>query len=154
MTTCKDQQQDNVGANVTNHTPRTAHVSLKTLSEAMGPKAVRFDGKTFNDLKERLSSAGFPGYSKDSFVQVLDESQHFVCILDHEVLPPGDLYVEVHNYNRGMPKMLFCSFLVSLMSQEFSSTTSDLGGSAGLAGQATKFDQTMMSFRVNRAVEF
>lgn len=81
--------------------PRIAHVSLKTLSEALGPKAVRFDGRTFNDLKQRLQSAGFPGYTEDSFVQILDESQQFVCILDADVLPPGDLIVEVHNYTKG-----------------------------------------------------
>ena len=80
---------------------RTAHVSLKTLTEAMGPKAVRFDGQTFSDLKSRLASSSFPGYSEDCFVQILDESKQFVCILDNDVLPPGDVYVEVHNYTKG-----------------------------------------------------
>ena len=86
---------------ITTEAIRTAHVSLKTLSETLSPKAVRFDGKTFGDMKDRLASAGFPGYTQDTFVQILDESQQFVCILDDDVLPPGDLFVEVHNYSKG-----------------------------------------------------
>ena len=95
------QVQSNMDTEATSAVARTAHVSLKTLSEALSPKAVRFDGKTFSDLKQRLASAGFPGYTKDSFVQILDESQQFVCILDDDVLPPGDLFVEVHDYSKG-----------------------------------------------------
>ena len=72
--------------------PRNVFVSFLPASEA---KIVRFKGSTFGELKGRLNEARVPGYSTSSFVELQLGEGQFVCLLDNEELPSGDLVVSV-----------------------------------------------------------
>jgi len=81
---------------------RTIMVTVKTAFQAPeAPRNVRFEGTTFGEMKERLSAVNLPGISGDSFVEVRLEGGGFLCLLDAEQLPEGDLVVNVHNYSKG-----------------------------------------------------
>ena len=72
--------------------PRNVFVSFIPTSET---KIVRFKGSTFGELKGRLTEAKVPGYSPSSFVELQLGEGQFVCLLDNEELPSGDLVVTV-----------------------------------------------------------
>lgn len=74
---------------------RTAHVTLRARAGVHGPKAVRFIGQTFKDLKARLAEVHFPGYDEGSFVEIKDGEGDFVCFLDDDELPAGDIHVQI-----------------------------------------------------------
>ena len=46
-------------------------------------------------------AANLPGAAEDSFLEIRDDAGEFVCLLDQDGLPQGDLYVNVHNYSVG-----------------------------------------------------
>lgn len=81
--------------------PRKVYATVKTIAGTQAPRAVRFEGQTFLELKARLMAANLPGAAEDSFLEIRDDAGEFVCLLDQDGLPQGDLYVNVHNYSVG-----------------------------------------------------
>lgn len=68
-------------------------------------KVVRFDGLTFHQLRERLMAAHLPGVTQDSFIEVKLDDGNYVCLLDDEILPEGELHVNVFNFPSGNPPL-------------------------------------------------
>jgi hypothetical protein len=86
-----------------NNPVRTIFVSVKTfLMGTQAPRSIRFSGVVFKELRERLASVNLPGAGNEScFVEVRMEDGRYMCLLDGDQLPEGDLYVTVHNYSEG-----------------------------------------------------
>lgn len=80
---------------------RKVYATVKTIAGTQAPRAIRFEGLTFADLRTRLLAANLPGVAEDSFLEIKDENGEFVCLLDQDQLPAGDISVNVHNYTTG-----------------------------------------------------
>lgn len=83
---------------------RTIYVTIKTMAGPQTPRAVRFAGHTFADLRARLRQAHLPGDAEDSFLEVKINDDEFVCLLDNDELPSGDIFVNLHNYSAAAGK--------------------------------------------------
>ena len=87
---------------------RTVFATIKAHGLEEDTKAVRFAGETFADLKARLAAANLPGLNEDSFFEV-KIGEEFVCLLDSEVLPSGDIHVRVFTLPTGAYYALACA---------------------------------------------
>ena len=86
-------------------TPRTVSVTISTGTHHLKfghPILVNFAGQTFGELRERLAAVRLPGVGMghNSFYQVFVGGR-YLCLLDEERLPAGDLYVQIYNYFEG-----------------------------------------------------
>ena len=83
------------------HTVRTVYATVKTPTGTFAPRAIRFEGLTFADLKARLAAVNLPGVTDDSYLEVRDGNDEYVCLLDQDSLPAGDVTVNVHSNSAG-----------------------------------------------------
>ena len=86
---------------------RTVIATIKAHGLEQDTKAVRFAGESFADLKARMVAANLPGLNEESFFEV-KIGEEFVCLLDSEVLPPGDIHVRVFTLPTGAYYALAC----------------------------------------------
>ena len=115
--------------------PRNVFVSFIPASET---KIVRFKGSTFGELKGRLTEAKVPGYSPSSFVELQLGEGQFVCLLDNEELPSGELVVTIQQsgkYSYASTALLLASGPALLLAREEAECMASFTQSASKAQQ-------------------
>ena len=78
---------------------RIVLVTVVGMSASVKQRNVSFSGSYFKELKDRLAAISLPGLGsgmgKGNFFEVQVDDR-FVCLLDSDKLPEGDLQVNVY----------------------------------------------------------